>query len=61
MEDNRGKWIAITAVAPVALGSTYVVTRNLLPPESPLWGGVLRALPAVLIMLLVARALPHGS
>ena len=61
MEDKRGLWIAITAIAPIAWGSTYVVTRNLLPPESPLWGGVLRALPAGLIVLLAARVLPRGS
>lgn len=51
----------MTAIAPIAWGSTYVVTRNLLPPESPLWGGVLRALPAGLLVLLVARVLPSGS
>ncbi|MFE7844246.1 EamA family transporter [Microbacterium sp. NPDC057407] len=61
MEDKRWRWIAITAVAPIAWGSTYVVTRNLLPPESPLWGGVLRALPAGLIVLAAARVLPRGS
>jgi drug/metabolite transporter (DMT)-like permease len=61
MEENRVKWMAITAIAPIAWGSTYVVTRHLLPPESPLWGGVLRALPAGLIVLWIARALPHGS
>jgi drug/metabolite transporter (DMT)-like permease len=61
MEDNRVKWMAITAIAPIAWGSTYVVTRHLLPPESPLWGGVLRALPAGLIVLWMARALPQGS
>lgn len=51
----------MTAIAPIAWGSTYVVTRNLLPPESPLWGGVLRALPAGLLVLLAARVLPRGS
>ncbi|MDY0910869.1 DMT family transporter [Microbacterium sp. CFBP9034] len=61
MEDRRWRWILVTAIAPIAWGSTYVVTRNLLPPESPLWGGVLRALPAGLLVLLVARRLPKGS
>lgn len=61
MEDKRWRWIALTAVAPIAWGSTYVVTRSLLPPESPLWGGVLRALPAGLIVLAAARVLPRGS
>ena len=53
--------MAVTAIAPIAWGSTYVVTRNLLPPESPLWGGVLRALPAGILVLLIARTLPRGS
>ncbi|UYK40966.1 DMT family transporter [Microbacterium terricola] len=61
MEDNRLRWIAVTAIAPIAWGSTYVVTRQLLPPDAPLWGGVLRALPAGLIVLLLARRLPRGS
>ncbi len=51
----------MTAIAPIAWGSGYVVTRNLLPAEAPLWGGVLRALPAGLIVLLLARRLPRGS
>src|SRR5690348_15660987 len=51
---SRLRWVAVTAVAPVAWGSTYVVTRAVLPPE-PLWGAVLRALPAGLLLLLVAR------
>ena len=61
VEDNRLRWILVTAIAPIAWGSTYVVTRNLLPVEYPLWGGVLRALPAGLIVLLLARRLPTGS
>lgn len=61
MEDKGWRWIAVTAIAPIAWGSTYVITRNLLPPESPLWGGVLRALPAGLLVLLAARVLPRGS
>ncbi|WP_127476158.1 EamA family transporter [Microbacterium sulfonylureivorans] len=61
MEDKSWRWIAVTAIAPIAWGSTYVVTRNLLPPESPLWGGVLRALPAGLLVLLIARTRPRGS
>ncbi len=61
MEDKRWAWILVTAIAPIAWGSGYVVTRSLLPAESPLWGGVLRALPAGLIVLLLARRLPRGS
>ena len=51
---------AITAVAPVAWGANYVVTRQLLPMDVPLWGSALRALPAGLVLLAVARALPRG-
>jgi drug/metabolite transporter (DMT)-like permease len=51
----------VTAIAPIAWGSSYVVTRQLLPADSPLWGGLLRALPAGLILLLISRRLPTGS
>ncbi|GAA3213147.1 EamA family transporter [Microbacterium terregens] len=51
----------VTAIAPIAWGSSYVVTRQLLPAESPLWGGLLRALPAGLILLLISRRLPTGA
>lgn len=61
VEENRLRWLAVTAIAPVAWGSTYVVTRHLLPPDAPLWGSVLRALPAGILVLLVARRLPHGA
>ncbi|WP_243768612.1 DMT family transporter [Leifsonia sp. TF02-11] len=59
MED-KWRWIAVTAIAPVAWGSTYVVTRAVLP-DTPLWGAVLRALPAGLLLLAVARRRPHGA
>lgn len=51
----------VTAIAPVAWGSTYFVTRHLLPADAPLWGATLRALPAGLILLLIARRLPRSS
>lgn len=60
MED-RCRWVALTAIAPVLWGASYVVTRQLLPAESPMWGSVLRALPAGLVLLAVARRLPRGS
>ncbi|WP_285117523.1 EamA family transporter [Leifsonia sp. fls2-241-R2A-40a] len=50
----------LTAIAPVAWGSTYVVTRAVLPAE-PLWGAVIRALPAGVILLLLSRQRPHGA
>lgn len=54
------KWLAVTAVAPVLWGANYVVTRQLLPFDAPLWGSALRALPAGLVLLAVARTLPRG-
>lgn len=60
MEDNR-PWLPVAALAPVLWGTTYYVTRHALPADSPLWGGVLRALPAGLLLLVLARRLPHGA
>lgn len=61
MEDKWMKWVTITAIAPIAWGSTYFVTRHLLPADAPLWGAVIRCLPAGLLVLLVVRRLPRGS
>ncbi|MDF1703135.1 MAG: EamA family transporter [Aeromicrobium sp.] len=57
----EAKWIAVTAVAPLAWGATYVVTRQLLPADAPLWGAAIRALPAGMLLLLLARQLPRGA
>jgi len=61
MEATTIRWVIIAAIAPVAWGSTYVVTRLLLPADYPLWGGAIRALPAGLLLLLIARSRPHGQ
>jgi probable blue pigment (indigoidine) exporter len=61
MTSVEAKWIAVTAVAPVAWGANYVVTRQLLPADAPLWGSALRALPAGLVLLAIARTLPRGG
>ncbi|WP_292895149.1 EamA family transporter [Microbacterium sp.] len=53
--------VAVTAVAPIAWGATYVVTRHLLPADAPLWGAALRALPAGLLLWLLARRMPRGA
>ncbi|RFA12466.1 EamA family transporter [Subtercola boreus] len=55
------RWLLITAIAPIAWGSNYYVTRQFLPLDHPLWGAVLRALPAGALLLALARARPHGS
>ncbi|MEU6831795.1 EamA family transporter [Nocardia beijingensis] len=51
----------LTALAPVAWGTTYVVTTELLPSGHPLFAGLLRALPAGLIALAITRTLPRGA
>ncbi|MFJ3723643.1 EamA family transporter [Streptomyces sp. NPDC090045] len=60
MEDNL-RWSLVTAMAPVAWGTTYFVTREFLPAGHPLYGGVIRALPAGLLLLAAGRRLPSGS
>ncbi|MEV0349419.1 DMT family transporter [Nonomuraea sp. NPDC050680] len=55
------RWAAVTALAPIAWGSTYLVTHQFLPPDHPLYGAVIRALPAGLLLLLLARKLPRGA
>ena len=52
---------AITALAPMIWGSTYLVTTELLPPDRPLLAATVRALPAGLILLLFGRILPRGA
>lgn len=60
MEGNI-RWVIITAIAPIAWGATYFVTRQFLPADTPLYGALLRALPAGLVLLAIRRRRPHGS
>lgn len=53
--------LLLTASAPVAWGTTYLVTTELLPAGHPLLAGLLRALPAGLLAMLIGRSLPHGA
>jgi probable blue pigment (indigoidine) exporter len=52
---------AATAFAPTVWGTTYVVTTELLPAGHPLFAGLMRALPAGLLALLLTRTLPSGA
>lgn len=60
MEDIRWRDVLLTAVAPAAWGSTYIVTAELLPPDRPLFGALMRALPIGVLLLLWRRQLPRG-
>lgn len=51
----------MTAVAPLAWGTTYIVTDLFLPPDRPLFAALMRALPAGLILLAFQRELPRGD
>nr|WP_297423107.1 EamA family transporter [uncultured Actinotalea sp.] len=53
--------LALTSLAPVAWGTTYWVTTELLPADRPLLAATLRALPAGILLLLLGRATGRGS
>ncbi len=52
--------LAVTAIAPVIWGSTYLVTTEFLPGFSPMTVAMLRALPAGLLLMAIVRELPAG-
>ena len=53
--------IFLTAVAPAAWGTTYIVTEKFLPPDRPLFAALVRALPIGLVLLAWRRQLPRGD
>jgi probable blue pigment (indigoidine) exporter len=53
--------LLVTAITPAVWGTTYAVTTEFLPPGRPLLAGLLRALPAGLLLLAATRRLPHGA
>nr|WP_314263239.1 EamA family transporter [uncultured Moellerella sp.] len=57
---SRFTTLALTALAPIVWGSTYLVTTEMLPAGYPLTLAVLRALPAGLLLLIWMRQLPQG-
>ncbi|MDF1671287.1 MAG: EamA family transporter [Roseovarius sp.] len=52
--------LALTAIAPIIWGSSYIVTTQLLANLDPLTISFLRALPAGLFLLCLVRQLPNG-
>lgn len=53
--------IVATAIAPILWGTTYLTSTALLISDHPLLTATIRALPAGLILLAIARRLPRGS
>ncbi|WP_405449096.1 EamA family transporter [Streptomyces achromogenes] len=58
---HRPATVLLTALAPAAWGTTYVVTTELLPAGHPMFAGLMRALPAGLAGLALTRVLPRGE
>ncbi|MBC8160433.1 MAG: EamA family transporter [Roseiflexaceae bacterium] len=52
--------IALTSLAPITWGTTYLIATELLPHDRPLLIAVLRALPVGLLLLAYVRQLPTG-
>lgn len=61
MEDYSWRRVLLTAVAPAAWGTTYIVTEKFLPPDRPLFAALIRALPVGLALLAWRRQLPKGA
>lgn len=63
METKYPDWrdIAITAIAPITWGTTYVITKEWLPANRPLFSAVVRVLPVGLVLLALRRTLPRGD
>ncbi|MCP1726587.1 putative blue pigment (indigoidine) exporter [Natronospira proteinivora] len=55
---TRSLDLLTTAMVPVVWGTTYIVTTEMLPDGFPITVAMLRALPAGLLLLLIARQLP---
>jgi probable blue pigment (indigoidine) exporter len=55
-----GGTLALAALAPIAWGSGYYVTETFLPPDRPLFGAMVRALPFGLLLLAFRPRLPKG-
>ncbi|WP_307827905.1 EamA family transporter [Nocardioides sp. SYSU D00038] len=62
MESNRLRLgiLLMAALAPVAWGTGYYVTETYLPPDRPLFGATVRALPFGLLLLAFRPRLPSG-
>ena len=58
---NARSLVAITALAPIAWGTTYFISTEMLPADRPLLAGALRALPAGLALAAITRIRPNGT
>jgi probable blue pigment (indigoidine) exporter len=58
--ENSWRTLGLAALAPIAWGSGYYVTETFLPPDRPLFGATVRALPFGLLLLALRPQLPRG-
>lgn len=58
--ETSWRTLGLAALAPIAWGSGYYVTETFLPPDRPLFGAMVRALPFGLMLLAVRPRLPQG-
>jgi probable blue pigment (indigoidine) exporter len=54
VEDTSWRTLLVTAVAPIAWGTTYIVTESFLPPHRPLFStlGLVAAVASVIVSAL---------
>lgn len=57
----RVRDVLLTAIAPAAWGSTYIVTELFLPAGRPVFSAAVRSLPIGLLLLAFTRQLPKGD
>lgn len=55
------RWILLTALGSILMGTAYIVTHEFLPIENPLYGALFRAAPAAVLLLIITRKLPRGD
>src|SRR3954466_13989259 len=62
MSSMETSWrtLGLAALAPIAWGSGYYVTETFLPPDRPLFGALVRALPCRGPLLALRPRLPQG-
>lgn len=58
--ETSWRTLGLAALAPIAWGSGYYVTETFLPPDRPLFGAMVRALPFGLLLLAIRPGLPRG-
>ena len=59
--ETTSRWMLVTAIASIAWGSNYYVTRHALPADYPFYGALARALRPAYSCWPCARGFPRGA